>query len=330
MKISIIGTGVFSVSIANLLAQNKENKIVLWSENETLVNNYQKTNKMNDIFENVKFPKNITLTNSYEEALKNSELVLLMTSINYLENVCKEIKNLVNKSIPICLGTKGIYGEKQKFAYEIAKEHLANPLAVLSGPTFANDIINLEPIAFNIACKSKKSKNILTSAFNNLDVKISFTRDLIGTSLCGSIKNVYAIGSGIISGLGYHESTLAFYLTAVFKELENILYMYDSSLSTLHGLSGLGDLIATCNSPKSRNYTLGVMIGSKKTKKQIDAYKKSTTLEGLITLELITKLFTRKHIKAPIIMAIYKIVCEDENKEILISTINDMKLTSIY
>ena len=76
MKISIIGTGVFSVSIANLLAQNKENKIVLWSENETLVNNYQKTNKMNDIFENVKFPKNITLTNSYEEALKNSELVL--------------------------------------------------------------------------------------------------------------------------------------------------------------------------------------------------------------------------------------------------------------
>lgn len=329
MKIGIIGTGVFSASIANCLAQNTENQITMWSENQSLVEEYKKTNKLESIFKDKVFPKNIVLTNSYED-VKDTEIIFIMTSINYIENVCNSLKDIIDKTIPICIGTKGVYGDKQKLVHELVKQILKNPIAILSGPTFAEDVMNLDPIAFNVACRGKKIKNTIQKAFDGANVKIEFTRDLVGIALCGSIKNVYAIGSGILEGLGYKESTSAYYLTAVMKELENILYMLDSDLDTLHSLAGFGDLIATCTSNKSRNYNLGVLLGKKKSKKEIESYKEKNTVEGVTTLENVQILLTKKHIKTPIITVLYKIVFEFEKPEALLEVMKDMKLNSIF
>lgn len=332
MKIGIIGTGVFSASIANLLAQNTENKIIMWTENKKLATDYKKTNQMEPIFKDKVFPSNITLTGNYDTALKDVDLVFIMTSIHFLESVCTSIKEKINKTILVCIGTKGIamLGEKRKFAYQIAKSILKNPLAVLSGPTFAEDVMALDPIAFNIACKGKKNKELLLKAFESQNVKIVFTSDYLGISLAASVKNIYAIGAGILTGLGYKESTLAYYLTAVYKELETILYMYESSLTTLHSLAGFGDLVATCSSSKSRNYHLGLLLGKKKSKKEIETFKENNTIEGLSSLNHCMTLFHKKHIKTPIMMAISKIVNEEENPNFLLNTMKEIKLNSIY
>ena len=101
MKIGIIGTGVFSAAIAYNIAQNTNNKIVMWSENKDLVNDYKKTNKMESIYKGKEFPKNVTLTNSYDTLLKDVELVIIMTSISYVETVTSAIKEKINKDIPI-------------------------------------------------------------------------------------------------------------------------------------------------------------------------------------------------------------------------------------
>lgn len=332
MKIGIIGTGVFSASIAYSLAQNTNNKIVMWSENKDLVTDYKKMNKMETIFKGKEFPKNIALTNSYDTVLKDVELVFLMTSISYIESVSNAIKDKINKDIPICIGTKGIalYNGRQKFAYEIVHAILRNPVSLLSGPTFADDVLSLNPIAFNVACKGKKVKNTLLKAFDIKNVKLVFTNDFKGVSICGTIKNVYAIGSGILAGLGYKESTIAYYLTSVYKELETILYMYESSLTTLHSLAGFGDLVATCSSIKSRNYNLGLLLGKKKSEKELATFKESNTIEGLTSLEHCMVLFTKKHIKTPILTVINKIASGEEEATALLTVINEMKLNSIY
>lgn len=332
MKIGIIGTGVFSAAIAYNLAQNTNNKIVMWSENKDLVNDYKKTNKMESIYKGKEFPKNVTLTNSYDTLLKDVELVIIMTSISYVETVTSAIKETINKDIPICIGTKGtvLYNEKQKFAYEIVHHILKNPIAILSGPTYAEDVISLDPVAFNVACKGKKIKNVLLRAFDLKNVKIVFTSDFKGVSICGTVKNIYAIGSGILTGLGYKESTIAYYLTSVYKELETILYMYESSLTTLHSLAGFGDLIATCSSTKSRNYNFGLLLGKKESKKELNDYKEKNTIEGLISLEHCTALFAKKHIKTPLLTVLNKIVNGEEEAKALLNVMEDMKLNSIY
>ena len=332
MKIGIIGTGVFSVAIAHTLSQNTDNFITMWSENKELVEEYKKTNKMESIFKEKVFPNNIKLTDSYEEALKEIDLLFLMTSISYLKDVSKVLIEKVDKSIPICIGTKGIvlYEGKERFAYEIIKQNLKNPLALLSGPTYAEDVVSLDPIAFSIACKNKKTREKLLKAFEVENIKIEFTQDFKGVSMCGSLKNVYAIGSGIIAGLGYKESTLAYYITAVYKELESVLYSLNSSLATLHSLAGFGDLIATCSSIKSRNYSLGLLYGQKKNKKELDSYKENNTIEGFVSIEAFINLFVKNHIKTPIVMAIFKIVNDEEKPEYLLEILKESKLNSIY
>lgn len=332
MKIGIIGTGVFSVSIANLLAQNTKNKIVLWSENKELVTNYNKTGRLSTICKDKTLPKNIAFTSSFDTVLKDVDLVLIMTSITYVESVCFAIKDKINKIVPVCIGTKGItiYNGKPKFAYEIVKRILKNPLAIMSGPTFSEDVFSLAPIAFTVACKSRKTKVCLNKVFFSLETKLVYTSDFRGVSISGCVKNIYAIGSGILAGLGYKESTIAFYLTCVYKELETILYGYDSSLDTLHSLAGFGDLVATCSSIKSRNYILGLMVGKNKNQRDINSFVTKNTVEGLNSLDDCAFLLTRKHIKAPIIMVISKIINKEKSADELLQVLKDMKLNSIY
>lgn len=321
MKISIIGTGVYSTSIALTLANNKDNKIVMWSENETLVEEYKKSKKLKNIFEDKVIPKNVSLTNSYEEVLNDTEIVFLMTGVEYLEEVCIAIKNIIKPNIPVCIGTKGIALNNNKFVHEIASKHLKNKIAILSGPTFASDIANLEPIGFVLASKSKKTRHIIKEALNFRDICIEETTDMTGTAVCGCIKNIYAIGSGIINGLGYNESTTAVYLTKIFEELGNILYQFKSSLAIQNSLAGFGDLTLTCSSTKSRNFTYGKMIGTKAAKKEIKNFLENNTVEGINTLNAILPILNKKHVKCPIIKTIYDILNNNENPKKLIEVI---------
>ena len=322
MKIGIIGTGVYSTSIALTLASNKDNKIIMWSENEKLVSEYKKTKKLNTIFKDKTIPKNINITNSYEEALQDVEVIFLIPAVEYLDKVCKEIKKIIKPHIPVCIGSKGIASDSKKLAYEIAKKHLKNKIAVIGGPTFAADIANLDPIGFTLASKDKKCREKFKKVLDFEDIKIDLTDDIIGTCVCGCVKNIYAIGSGIINGLGYNESTKALYLTAVYKELGNILYKYNSTLTTLNSLAGFGDLILTCSTEKSRNFSYGKMIGSKIGKKEVKKYLEENTVEGLNTLNAMYPILKRKKVKCPIIKAIYDILNNEEKPKKIIEIIS--------
>ena len=312
MKIGIIGTGAFSTSIALSLSLKDSNEIVMWSENKKVVADYKKTQKIESLYQDRMFPKSITLTTSYEDTLKDVQVLFLMTGVSYLENVCEAIKDKLDKKVPIVIGTKGIAENSGKFVHEIVKSKLKNPFAILGGPTFSVDVAAFQPIGFQLATKSKKIFMLIQGLFDASNVKMTFTNDFIGLAVCGCVKNVYAIGAGIINGLGYHESTQALYLTAIYKELEEILYKYESTLSTYHGFAGFGDLILTCSSKTSRNYSYGELLG-KNDKKALKSYLKNTTVEGVSTIASLLPLLQKKGIKAPILHLLQEIISGEKD-----------------
>ncbi len=324
MNITFIGTGVFSTAIAANLAQNKKNKIIMWSENEALVAFFNKDHRLDNIWPKKDFPDNITLTHDYQEALKDAQIVFIIPAIKYLKSVCLDIKNIIKKNVPVIIGTKGI-DESGKFAYEIAQKSLHNPLYLLTGPNLAKDILNGDLIGYNLSSNTKKGLKTIKSTLNEDNIVLEISNDPLGMSICSVLKNIYTIGSGILNGLGNGESTNAFYLTKVYKELEKALMYLKSNYQTLFSLGGFGDLVATCNAKTSRNFTYGNLLGSNAKKKDLDKFIKENTIEGLNSLEAMREYLKKKHLNLPIFETIYGIVCQNKTVKTLTATLKNIK-----
>lgn len=316
MNIGMIGTGVFSVATAMKLTESRENKIELWSENKDLVKDFKKTKKLNTIFLDKDIPIGINVTNSLKEVVENKDIVFLMTSIIYLESVVKDLKDIIDVNIPIVIGTKGI-NENNLFAFQIVKKYLKNKILVMGGPTLAIDMTTNELIGFTIASKNKKTRNLVKKAFLNSNVIIEDSKDLMGVSLSGVLKNIYAISMGMLDGMKVSESTKALYITKIYQEFTNILYHFYGLEETLSSLAGIGDLFLTCTSKTSRNFNYGVLLGKKTDDKKINEYQVNNTIEGLNSINHLCNLLENKKIKAPIVLAIRSIIINKNIEDLL-------------
>ncbi len=313
MKITIIGTGAYSLGIALMLSKKNNNEIVLWTENENNVIEFNKTHKLEKIFNDIIFPNNIKITNDYKEALINSKLIFLITSAKYIIDVCNNIKPYYH-NIPICIASKGIHHDTLSTLSTIVKNNLhTKNICVISGPTFAIDLIHNEPTALAIAGYNKNTIDIVKKNLQNDTLKLRVSSDIIGIELCGSIKNIIAIASGIIRGLGYSESTQAFLINESLHDIKNMIFALGGKKKTILSFAGIGDLLLTCTSTKSRNYTFGYIIGKTNNSKEKQEYLKNNTVEGYYTLESINKLLKKKRVKIPLITLIYDIVMNDKN-----------------
>lgn len=316
MNISIIGTGIYSIALALNIAENKH-KITMWTENNDLYENFKANHNLEPIT-NVTIPKNIKLTTDIKEAITNADLIILGTTAKYIRSVCLDMKHNFNTLTPICIASKGIENSTCSFLSDIIKDVLkAKHIAVISGPTFATDLINKEPCALSLASTSKKATKAIADALLNNHLKLRNNNDIYGTELCGSIKNVIAIAAGILDGLGYSESTRAFLITESLHDIKELLNKLECNPKTILSFAGIGDLMLTCSSPKSRNYQYGKLLGQKRTKEEIDKHLANNTTEGYYTLLSIKELTKNRKIKMPIINIIYDIAINNKNPEIL-------------
>jgi len=315
MKITIIGTGAYGIGIALMLAKKSENNIMMWTENQELVKDFRKSKKFDKIFPEVKIPNNISLTDSYEEALTDTSLIFIITSAKYVLNVCKEILPYYKNS-PICIASKGIEHTTLSTLSNLVKNTLnTKNICVISGPTFAIDLVNNEPAALAIAGLNKKTINLVRENLANETLKLRISKDIVGIQLCGSVKNIIAIASGILKGLGYSESTQAFLINESLHDMKNIIYALGGKKKTILSFAGIGDLLLTCSSTKSRNYSFGYIIGSTKDKEKIEEYLKNNTVEGYYTLNSVYKMLQKKGIEIPLITLINNIVCNGQNPD---------------
>lgn len=311
MKVCILGAGSYGLALALAFYKNN-NDVTVWtkveSEKEEIIN-YRENRKA---LPGVSIPEEIKITTNLND---NYELIVIAIPINYFRSVCEEIKNSINSDTILCIASKGIEKDTNLFPHEVLNSIIeTNNIAILSGPTFAIDLAKNSPSG--LVCAST-SINIYKSIKNCLEsntLKITYTNDLIGAEICGSIKNVMAILSGLLEGIKITETTKALFLTEALNETSNFIETMNGNKETSYTLAGLGDLILTCTSKKSRNYTLGTLIATEN-KSNIDNYILNNTVEGYYTLIAINEIIKKKEISVPLVELLYKILFEGLDKK---------------
>ena len=324
-KISLIGTGVYGLAMAMMV--NKNNKdIIMWTEDNTKYEEYKKVGQIKDIIPDLDVPKNIKLTNSFEEAATDKDIIFIMSTAQWVGSICRSIKPYITKKTIVCIASKGIENVSCQFLSDIAYQELKiKNIAIISGPSFAIDMANNNPVGLSIASHSKKAIREIKKVLVNDTLKLRESNDLIGTQICGSIKNVIALAAGMLSGMDYPESTQCFLITESIHDIKNLISALGGNPKTILSFAGVGDLLLTCTSTKSRNYSFGRMIGAGATKEEKEEHLKNTTVEGYHTLKSIYKLVKKKKIKMPIIDLIYKIVMNNEDPHLLVKFLINKK-----
>lgn len=318
MKIAIIGTGLYGIAMANALSQNKYNKIIMWTESHDAYLKLEETRNSFEGLGGLKIPESIKFTESYEEALEDAKLVFVMCAAKFVGSVCSNMKPYITKDMHFIIGSKGIEQESCRFVHEVFLDNIkTNNIGVISGPSFAIDIANLEPIGLSLGYKSKSTLEAVKKAYKSTTIKLRETKDMVGMELCGSIKNVIAVAAGILDGLGYAESTRSFLITESLHDIKELIKGLNGNKKTILSFAGVGDLLLTATSTKSRNYTYGTLLGQAKFKEAED-YIKNTTVEGFYTLKSIYTLLKRKEIKMPVIDLIYDIVMNNGDPKQLV------------
>ena len=325
MKIGIIGTGVYGVAMALML--NKKNKdIIMWTESEERYENYKKDKCIKGVIPGIDLPKNIKLTTSYEEVCKDRDVIFIMSVAHFVGSICQNIKPYINKKTVVCIASKGIENNSCKFLSDIAYSELKiKNICIVSGPSFAIDMANNNPVGLSIASNSKKCMKIVKDVLENDSVKLRETNDLIGVQICGSIKNVIAVAAGMLDGMGYPESTQSFLITESLHDIKALIGALGGNPKTILSFAGVGDLLLTCTSTKSRNFSFGKVIGEGATKEEKVKYLEENTVEGYYTLKSIYKLVKSNRIKIPIIDLIYSIVMEDTDPQNLVTFLINKK-----
>ena len=301
-NIAIIGSGSWGVALGIHLAK-LGNKVKIWSfmqEEADLINNERKCKFLPE----VTLPEGIYCTTSYEEAIKDSEIILHVTPSKFIRNTVKEYKKYVtNQTIVIC--TKGFEKETLSSLDEVFKQEIPNlKLAVLSGPSHAEEVSKAVPTAMVIASENEEIANKLRDIFMNENLRVYTSKDVKGVELGGALKNIIAFCAGVAAGIGLGDNTFAALITRGLCEISRLGVALGGKYETFYGLTGLGDLIVTCLSEHSRNRTAGKLMGQGKTleeaRKQI-----GMVIEGVDNIEVAYELAQKYDVDMPIVNAVY-------------------------
>lgn len=301
-NIAIIGSGSWGVALAIHLAKLR-NKVKIWSfmqEEADLINNEKKCKFLPEIT----LPEGIYCTTSYEEAIKDSEIILHVTPSKFTRNTVKEYKKYVtNQTIVIC--TKGFEKETLSSLDEVFKQEIPNvKLAVLSGPSHAEEVSKAVPTAMVIAAEDEKIANELRDIFMNENLRVYTSKDVKGVELGGALKNIIAFCAGVAAGIGLGDNTFAALITRGLCEISRLGVALGGKYETFYGLTGLGDLIVTCLSEHSRNRTAGKLMGQGKTLEEA-RNQIGMVIEGVDNIEVAYELAKKYNVDMPIVNAVY-------------------------
>ena len=326
MKLTVIGAGCWGLTLAWLLTDNFD-KVTVWGREQDLSDDLIKNKHTSKPLE-VQLAEKVEVTSDLSAAIDGADIILNVVATSGTRNVCENLKKSGIKSEQILVNaSKGIELPSLMRMSEVIKDVLPEQkLAILSGPTLAKEVLAGKPTAACVACEDMQVAEFVQKACNVPDrFRLYTNSDVIGVELGGSLKNVIAIASGFAHEMGLGDNCAGALLTRGMAEIVRVSIQLGANPSTLYGLSGMGDLIATCSSPMSRNYTVGSMLG--KGKKIDDILRElGSVAEGVKTSKAICELAKKLDIDVPVSNAIYEAVYTDITPKELLSKLMNRKL----
>lgn len=310
MKITVLGEGAWGSAIALLLARNGHD-VTLWCHHDLVAQDITKTRENKRFFPGFTFDRSINATADITEALLSAQMIFEALPVKYLRATLSSLDKK-HFNTPWVILSKGIEQKTLLFPTQILDDVAGHSVqaAVLSGPSFARDVALCQPTAVTIATKDCLLGAKIYGIVKNDYFSPYISRDVIGVQLGGALKNVLALGVGILEGAGYQDNARALFLTRGLQELALLAEKLGGSRHTLYGLSGMGDLILTAMGEQSRNTSLGRTLGSGVPLAQA-IQEREVAPEGINTAYVVHELLQREQLEAPLLDGIYRIINEE-------------------
>ena len=310
LKIAVLGGGSFGTAMANLSSKNGC-EVTLWVRDKRSVKSMQKTHINKNYLPDHKLDERLQFTHDLQAAVKGKDLIFVAVPSAAFRETLQKIAPFISAQAIVSL-TKGM--EKDTFALmsDVIADELPNvAFGVMSGPNLAKEIMNNMPSATVIASQSAALRLAVQTALHSAFFRVFASDDLIGVELGGALKNIYAIAMGMAAAYDIGENTKAMILTRALAEMSRFGVKAGANPLTFLGLSGVGDLYATCSSTLSRNYQIGNMLGRGMSLDQ--AIKKlGQTAEGINTIQQVNEKAMKEGIYMPITHALHDIIYEDK------------------
>jgi len=307
-KIAVIGAGSWGTALAQVLADNG-NDVMVFDIEESVINDINENHKNSKFFDDVILPDNLTATMDLSVALKGARFALLAVPTKVMRAALTNMKEFLSPNTVIINSSKGIEPGTHKRVSEVVAEVLGEEkiFVSLSGPSHAEEVILREITTVTCAGHDLEILFEIQQIFSNHYFRVYRTTDLIGVEIGGSIKNVMALGSGILAGLGYGDNARAFLITRSLIEIKCLGLALGAQEETFNGLSGLGDLIVTTMSKHSRNFQAGLKIGSGSDLNEV-LDSMTMVVEGVRSCQATHELAIKYEIDMPFVDAIYDVV----------------------
>lgn len=310
-KVSVIGAGSWGTALASLLHKNGH-EVTVWSiladEIKMLKENHEHLDKL----PGVKLPEDMIFTTDLKEAVEEKEVLVLAVPSPFTRSTSAKMREFVAQGQIIVNVAKGVEESTLMTLSEIIEEEVPQAeVAVLSGPSHAEEVGRGIPTAIVVGAKKRNTAEMLQSMFMNDVFRVYTSSDVLGIELGGALKNVVALAAGIADGLGYGDNSKAALITRGITEIARLGMAMGAKFETFCGLTGIGDLIVTCASMHSRNRRAGILIGQGKTMDEAMAEVKMV-VEGVYSAKAAMGLAKKYDIQLPVIEQVNKVLFENK------------------
>lgn len=314
MKAAVIGAGSWGTVLAQILSDNGRD-VCLWARNPEKAAKIRETCCNGDYLPDFRLSSSIQVTADLKEAVTGAEVLVFVVPSKGMGSIARQVVAITDcRSQVILTCTKGFDLATHKLMTDILEETFprARAIAALSGPNLAREIAQQQPAATVIACREMKEARFLQQCFLTPYFRPYTSTDLVGVELCGCVKNCIALVGGMLSGLGLGENAQAGLITRGLAELTRLGVKMGARRATFFGLAGVGDLIATCTSPLSRNRSAGYALAQGKTLEEITGGT-HMVIEGINATPVVRELARAHQVEMPIIEQLYQVLFQGKD-----------------
>lgn len=311
-NVGVMGAGSWGTALALLLHSNGH-QVTVWSINEEEVGMLSKEREHKSKLPGVKIPEDMVFTSDMETAIKEKDFLVLAVPSAFTRGTARRMKPFVKEGQIIVDVAKGIEEDTlMTLSQQIEEEIPQADVAVLSGPSHAEEVGRGLPTAVVIGAKTEETARYLQEMFMNHVFRVYISSDMLGMELGGALKNVIALAAGIADGMGYGDNTKAALITRGIAEIARLGVKMGGALESFTGLTGIGDLIVTCASVHSRNRKAGYLMGQGKTMEEAMAEVKMV-VEGVYSAKAAAKLGKKYGVALPIVDKVNEVLFEGKD-----------------